>query len=174
MKIVDDHCHLDFKEYGNLDRVIEENKKAGVIAIITNGTRLESNLNVIKIAGKYDIVKAAIGLHPTYVNKIDKKCWLIREPYGKQQWSFLLGTYGDIFDDYKKYEFYRIDSEEGKDIFYLLNTTLNSLSEDERNEIERKTKARKSRWKQKYDPPQNSNPPPQDLFSMYDIKTGDE
>ena len=71
MKIVDDHCHLDFKEYGNLDDLIVRNKKEGVAAIITNGTRLDSNHNVLEIADKYDIVHAALGLHPTFVNKVD-------------------------------------------------------------------------------------------------------
>jgi len=102
-----------------------------------------------------------------YVNGIDKKCWLVREPYGKQQWSFLLGTYGDIFDDYKKYEFYRMDSEEGKDIFYLLNTTLDSLSKDEVNEIRYRTEIRRSKWERKYSPPQ-------DLFSIHNIKIGED
>ena len=71
MKIIDAHCHLDFEDYSNLDEVIKENKKAGVAAVITNGTRLASNLKVLKIAAKYDIVKAAMGLHPTYADKVE-------------------------------------------------------------------------------------------------------
>ncbi len=86
MKIIDDHCHLDFekdnlepgeinkvKYYENLDKIIKQNKKEGVAVIISNGTHLESNLNVLDIAKKYDIVKAALGLHPNYAKDVDGK-----------------------------------------------------------------------------------------------------
>ncbi len=85
MKIIDDHCHLDFDasnkvekdeytdvlRYDDLDNVLEQNKNAGVVAIISNGTDYESNIRVLEIARKHSIVKAALGLHPTYVNDVD-------------------------------------------------------------------------------------------------------
>ena len=41
MIIVDVHAHLDFEEYNqDIDKVIEENMKAGVAAIINKATRI--------------------------------------------------------------------------------------------------------------------------------------
>lgn len=86
MKIIDDHCHLDFDArryepgeedrvsvYNDVDKLVEENKKAGVAAIISNGIDYESNENVLKIASRHDIVKAALGLHPNHVKDVDEK-----------------------------------------------------------------------------------------------------
>lgn len=63
--LVDVHCHLDhlaFKD--DLDKVIEKAKSAGVKAIITNGLNKETNRLTLKLAEKYDIVKAALGIYP--------------------------------------------------------------------------------------------------------------
>ncbi len=88
MKIIDDHCHLDFSSrhledgekgrvatYEDLDNLIKQNKKDGVAAIVSNGTHYESNLNVLELARKYDIVRAALGLHPNYVKDVDEKAF---------------------------------------------------------------------------------------------------
>ena len=63
--LVDVHCHLDhvaFKD--DLDKVIERAKKAGMKAIITNGLNPETNRISLKLAEKYEIVKAALGIYP--------------------------------------------------------------------------------------------------------------
>jgi TatD DNase family protein len=74
MLLVDVHAHLDMKEFDcDLDDVIERAEKAGIKAIITNGINHESNLRAIKISEKYNIVKAAIGLYPEYVNEMSDK-----------------------------------------------------------------------------------------------------
>ncbi len=54
---------------------------------------------------------------------IQKKHWLIREPYGKQQWTFLFGTnWGDL-PKWKKAGFHDIGSDSGRNILYELNFT---------------------------------------------------
>ena len=83
--LVDIHCHLDSKEFNaDLDKVIKKCKRAGVDAasrlgnprtspvrvIISNGTSQKSNEKVLKIAAKYDIVHAALGLFPTEALKL--------------------------------------------------------------------------------------------------------
>lgn len=63
--LVDVHCHLDdprFKD--DLHEVIERAKKAGVKAIISNGTTPISNLRVLELSKKYDIIKPAFGMYP--------------------------------------------------------------------------------------------------------------
>src|SRR4030043_660114 len=67
MIIVDVHAHLDFEEYNqDIDKVIEENMKAGVAAIINNGVDAASNRKVLGLAKKYDIVKPALGFYPVH------------------------------------------------------------------------------------------------------------
>lgn len=63
----DMHCHLDDKAFAdNLPDVLERAKQAGVRAIISNGTDLESNERVLAICEQYPIVRPAYGLYPTY------------------------------------------------------------------------------------------------------------
>ena len=54
---------------------------------------------------------------------VGKKQWLIREPIGKHQWTFMLGTNWKKFPEWKKEGFYRIDTEEGQRVFRRLNWT---------------------------------------------------
>lgn len=60
--IIDTHCHLDPKEYSNLEEVIKRMKNN---IMITSGTDLESSLNVINLCNKYENVYGTIGYHPT-------------------------------------------------------------------------------------------------------------
>ena len=65
--LIDVHAHLDhFKFKDDLDIAIDRAKKAGVKTIITNGTNPETNRLSLKIAEKYDIVKASLGIYPLY------------------------------------------------------------------------------------------------------------
>jgi len=85
--LVDTHCHLDDEAF-DCDRaeVVKLFKSRGGAAIISNGTNLESNKKVLKIAEKYKIVKAALGLYPTdalQLKSIDKTLNFIRENRSK-------------------------------------------------------------------------------------------
>lgn len=62
MILIDVHCHLDLLD--DLDSVILRAKKAGVKVIVFNGINAKSNLKVLEISEKYDIVKAALGIYP--------------------------------------------------------------------------------------------------------------
>jgi TatD DNase family protein len=69
MLLVDVHAHLDLEGYevhGGIDKVIDESEKNGVKAIVTNGTSIESNREVLEIAKKYPLVKVALGIYPTH------------------------------------------------------------------------------------------------------------
>jgi len=63
--LIDIHSHLDhcyFKD--DLDKVIENAKKANVKVILTAGINPEKNKESLEIAKKYDIVKPCLGIYP--------------------------------------------------------------------------------------------------------------
>jgi len=62
-KLIDTHAHLD--ELKNLDLMLEEAKKAGVIAIVAVGSNHQSNIKTLEISQKHRrFVYPALGLHP--------------------------------------------------------------------------------------------------------------
>jgi TatD DNase family protein len=62
-KLIDTHAHLD--ELKNLDLMLEEAKKAGVIAIVAVGSNQQSNIKILAISQKHrHFVYPALGLHP--------------------------------------------------------------------------------------------------------------
>ena len=62
-KLVDTHAHLD--ELKNLDLMLEEAKKAGVIAIVAVGSSQQSNIKTLEISQEHRrFVYPALGLHP--------------------------------------------------------------------------------------------------------------
>jgi three-Cys-motif partner protein len=60
-----------------------------------------------------------------YMQEIGKKYWLIRKPdkFDRLEWTFLLGSNTDIFKNYKKIDFYKLDSDEAQKFFPKLNLT---------------------------------------------------
>ncbi|HJX69239.1 MAG TPA: TatD family hydrolase [Dehalococcoidia bacterium] len=62
-KLIDTHAHLD--ELKNLDLVLEEVKKAGIIAIVAVGSNQQSNGRTLEVAQQHrQFVYPALGLHP--------------------------------------------------------------------------------------------------------------
>ena len=67
--LIDCHSHLDHEQFKkDIDGVIQRAKDAGVKRIITNGINPETNRTSLKLAEKYDIVKAALGIYPQFTN----------------------------------------------------------------------------------------------------------
>ena len=76
--MIDTHCHIYSEYYDDIPELISKIKDSGVEKIIVNGCNMETNLEVLELVKKYDIVYGAIGFHPTelsadYVNEIE---WL--------------------------------------------------------------------------------------------------
>ena len=59
---------------------------------------------------------------------INKKNWIIREPIGKWQWTFIIGTNWDAFPKFKKHCFWPMDSDEGKKIINKLSYNAQELA----------------------------------------------
>lgn len=68
-----------------------------------------------RIAGEERVIDA--------IRRIKKKYWLIREPSGKWQFTFLIGTNWANFPAWKKAKFAPINSEEGQSYADKLNFT---------------------------------------------------
>ena len=72
--LVDVHCHLNFKEFdADRDQVIQRAKDNKVVAIINSGTEYDTNIQTLELAKKYDIIKASLGIYPTYVEKLSEE-----------------------------------------------------------------------------------------------------
>lgn len=64
MILFDTHAHLDDEDYTDRDDMIQRARAAGVAHIVNVGYDLESSLRSIKLAEKYDLIYAAVGVHP--------------------------------------------------------------------------------------------------------------
>ena len=64
---------------------------------------------------------------PGLLSKIKKKFWLIREPTGKHQWTFLIGTNWADFPRWNKKGFYGITTKRGQEIYRTIWMTKSEL-----------------------------------------------
>jgi len=69
-RLIDTHAHLD--ELENLDVVLEEAKRGGVIAIVAVGSDYQSNVKILEISQRYcSFVYPALGLHPWHLANLE-------------------------------------------------------------------------------------------------------
>ena len=68
MELIDSHAHLDGEKFAD-DRaaVVERALAAGVVKIITMGDSLDSSARSVALAEKFELVYAAVGIHPEEV-----------------------------------------------------------------------------------------------------------
>lgn len=70
--IFDTHAHYDDDIFSvDFDDLVFSLKQAGVGGIVTCGCNKESSLKAIELADKYDIIYAAVGIHPGNVDDGD-------------------------------------------------------------------------------------------------------
>lgn len=72
--IFDAHAHYDDEEF-NEDRgtVVKEMQQNGIVGVLNCGTSIEGSRASIKLADKYDMFYAAVGIHPEYADKFSDK-----------------------------------------------------------------------------------------------------
>jgi TatD DNase family protein len=65
MPLIDTHCHLTFEPLvEEVAEVVARSRAAGVMGWITVGTSVEDSRRAIELAGQYENMYAAIGIHP--------------------------------------------------------------------------------------------------------------
>jgi TatD DNase family protein len=65
MILFDTHAHLNDTGYNNdRDEMIQRARQAGVVHIVNVGFNLASSRESLKLADRYDLIYAAVGIHP--------------------------------------------------------------------------------------------------------------
>ena len=75
---IDTHCHLEKEFYEDIEKVIDENKKAGMSKMIVSGCTKSEIVEVLEYSKKYDEVFLTIGFHPEVCDDITEEdiSWL--------------------------------------------------------------------------------------------------
>lgn len=62
---IDTHCHLFNEYYENIEDIIRKCKDNNIKRIIVSGVDRKTNMEVLELTQKYDMVYGSIGFHPT-------------------------------------------------------------------------------------------------------------
>ena len=75
---IDTHCHISKEYFDDIPNLIAKIVKSGVNKVIVNGCDMKSNLEVLELVEKYDIVYGALGFHPTELDDFsdEQLIWL--------------------------------------------------------------------------------------------------
>lgn len=67
LTLTDTHCHLDFDQFDNdRNQVIDRAEKRGLNRILVPGIDMASSRAAVALAEQYEIVYAAVGVHPNH------------------------------------------------------------------------------------------------------------
>ena len=64
---IENHAHLFKEYYENIDKVIENAINNNIKYIVVSGCNYQTNLEVLELVKKYDIVYGTLGYHPTEI-----------------------------------------------------------------------------------------------------------
>ena len=98
---IDTHLHLDDARYQR-DRkeVIDRAREAGVEAMINVGTDLMGSQKSLELAGVYNFIFVAIGIHPHYVEAVDSNVLNELRKIGQEEKVVAIGEIGlDYYRD---------------------------------------------------------------------------
>ena len=108
---IDTHCHISKEYFDDIPNLIDKIVKSGVNKVIVNGCDMKSNLEVLELVEKYDIVYGALGFHPTELDDFsdEQLIWLEKNINNKK-----IVAIGEIGLDYH-YE--NTDKVKQKEVF---------------------------------------------------------
>ncbi|SCX79382.1 TatD family hydrolase [Alkaliphilus peptidifermentans] len=71
--LFDSHAHLDDSRYNqDRDHIVEAARESGVKYILNPGADIASSVKAVNLAEKYQMIYAAVGVHPHDVNDMDQ------------------------------------------------------------------------------------------------------
>jgi TatD DNase family protein len=91
---IDVHCHLNYKDYGDVDKLIYECNERGITKLITVGFDIQSSVECYELAQKYQCVYFAAGFHPTELKKYKQGDLKIIEELCRDKKCVALGEIG--------------------------------------------------------------------------------
>lgn len=93
--LFDSHAHLDAKRFDN-DRedVIKRAKDSGISYIMNPGADFESSVKSVELASKYDIIYAAVGVHPHDASTMDEMMLKLLKNMTKKPKVMAIGEIG--------------------------------------------------------------------------------
>lgn len=102
--MIDTHCHISINDYDDIDSLILKISNAGIKKVIVNGYDMASNIEVLSLIKKYDIVYGAIGFHPNELGEFNDSYLMFLEEHINDEKIVALGEIGlDYhYDDYDK------------------------------------------------------------------------
>lgn len=107
---IDTHCHLFNEYYDNIEEIINKCKDNNIKRIIVSGVDMKSNIEVLELVNKYDIVYGSIGFHPTELSEfLDEDLVWLEEHINDER----IVAVGEIGLDY---HYDNIDKEKQHDI----------------------------------------------------------
>jgi TatD DNase family protein len=95
MQLTDTHCHLDYNKF-DLDReeVIQRANAAGLIRLLVPGLHHKSSKEAVKLAEQNPSVYAAVGFHPTDLDKFSESTFQQVQELGKHPKVVAVGEIG--------------------------------------------------------------------------------
>ncbi len=73
MVFIDVHCHLNYYDEKNIEKILKICEKKNVRVIIDHGVNTKSNRRSLEISAKNKFVKSALGMYPIEALKLNSK-----------------------------------------------------------------------------------------------------
>ena len=95
MLLTDTHCHLNWNKFdSDREEVIARAKAAGLIRLLVPGLDSKSSKEAIKLAESDEIIYAAVGFHPTDLEKFSEQAFAEIQELAKHPKVVAVGEIG--------------------------------------------------------------------------------
>lgn len=93
--LIDSHAHLDDSKYDrDRDEVIKKLKEDGVELVINPGADFSSSVKAVSLAEKYEMIYAAVGVHPHDAKDVDEGTLEVFKELAKKEKVIAIGEIG--------------------------------------------------------------------------------
>ena len=93
--LFDSHAHLDSERFeGERDAIIERAQSAGISLIMNPGASYESSVRAVEMSEKYEMVYAAVGIHPHDADTVDDMMLSLIKALAKKEKVKAIGEIG--------------------------------------------------------------------------------